>query len=161
MKQKPLKLFALFLLYISFTSLYAQESTNVSGGTAIGNGGTLSYSVGQTICAFQSDTMCSVAQGVQQPFEIQVVTGVDRPEIKLGIAAYPNPTTDYLTLKIENMDYSNLVYRVFNAHGQLLEQKNVDNYEMQISMQHLVAATYFIRVSKDHQTLKNFKILKN
>ncbi|WP_167606280.1 T9SS type A sorting domain-containing protein [Maribellus sediminis] len=161
MKKKRFCLFALFLLCMSFTSLYAQESTNVAGGTATGTGGTLSYSVGQILYAFQSDTTYSVAQGVQQPFEIQVVTGVEYPEIQLGIVAYPNPTTDYLTLKTDNVDYTNLYYRVFDMKGQLLEEKQVDQHEVKISMQHLVAATYFVQISNNQQTLKNFKIIKN
>ena len=43
----------------------------------------------------------SAAQGVQQPYEISVVTAVEKAlDISLEMVVYPNPATDFI--KVEN-----------------------------------------------------------
>ena len=88
------------------TSLQAQETVTTAGGEASGSGGTASYTVGQVFYTTQTGTNGNtVAQGVQQPFEISVVTGIPEAKgINLSVSAYPNPATDYLTVKVENYD---------------------------------------------------------
>jgi len=47
-------------------------------------------------------TSHAVAQGVQQPCEISIGTGIEEVEgITLQCSVYPNPATDILMLKIE------------------------------------------------------------
>lgn len=161
MKHKHFKLFALFLLCMSFTSLYAQEITNTTGGRATGNGGSATYSVGQVVFTTQSESGGTVTQGVQQPYEILVVTGIELSDIQLGISAYPNPTTDFLTLKIDKHDFKDLELQLYNSQGRLLEQKTIVFQETKIEMQNLVPATYFVRIMEENQVIKNFKIIKN
>jgi len=160
MKNKPLKIFALFLLCMSFTSLYAQESTNASGGKAIGGGGSASYSVGQVLYHVQDQSAGSVAQGVQQPYEILVVTGIDISDIQLDISAYPNPVNDFLILKIENYKLNNLSYHIYDLQGKMVENKNIVTNETSIAMSQLVPATYFVRIMEKEKTIKYFKIIK-
>ena len=160
MNQK-FKFFAVLLLCMNFTSLFAQESTNASGGMAGGPGGSVSYSIGQTVYGALSEANSSVLQGVQQPFEIQVMTGIDAPEIQIGINAYPNPTSDYLLLKMENLANGNYYYQVSDALGQTLEQQQIQDHETRIEMQNLAPAIYYVQISRKNQTLKSFKIIKN
>ena len=77
MRHKKLKLSAVLLLGLGLTGLQAQESVNATGGNASGSGGSASYSVGQVVYTNNTGTSGSVAQGVQQPFEISVVTGIE------------------------------------------------------------------------------------
>ncbi len=71
---------------------------------ASGSDGTASYTVGQVVYTTETGTNgYSIAQGVQQPFEISVVTGIkEAKDISLSVSAYPNPTSDYLIVKVEN-----------------------------------------------------------
>ena len=55
----------------------------------------------------QTETNGTVVQGVQQPFEVSIMTGIEHTEIQIGVKAYPNPTTDFLTLKMENLNDRN------------------------------------------------------
>lgn len=82
--------------------MHAQETPIASGGDATGSGGTVSYAVGQIVYATDTATTGSVAKGVQQPFEISVVTGINELGITLGVSVYPNPTTTFLHLQIES-----------------------------------------------------------
>ena len=82
MRQKRLKLSALLLLGLGLTGLQAQESINTTGGNATGDGGSASYSIGQMVYTTTTGDDGSVAQGVQQAFEIYVLGVEDLEEIK-------------------------------------------------------------------------------
>ena len=90
----------LLLLFCSSFNLYAQNNTVASGGQANGSGGTSSYSVGQINYSSYTGSSGSVTQGVQQPYEISVVTSIKNIAIDLKAQIYPNPTTDKLILSI-------------------------------------------------------------
>lgn len=76
MKYKKMKLSAIIILAMALTELKAQEAIPASGGNATGSGGSVSYSVGQVEYSSNTGSGGSVAAGVQQPYEISVVTGL-------------------------------------------------------------------------------------
>ena len=162
MRHKKLKLSAVLLLGLGLTGTQAQTAVPTTGGNASGGGGSASYSVGQVVYTTTANTYGSVAQGVQQPYEISVVTGLEEANgISLSVSAYPNPTTDFLNLKIENYDNTNLLYQLFNISGKLLETKKIENNETSIVMNDLAKATYFLKVIENNKEVKTFKIIKN
>ena len=162
MKHKRLKLSALLFLGLGLTGLQAQTSVNATGGNASGSGGSASYSVGQLAYTTNTGTNGSVSEGVQQPFEISVVTGIEEAKgINLSVTAYPNPTTDYLTLSIGEFDISNLSYQLYDMNGKLLQNAKITGNQTSIVMSNLVPANYFVKVIQGNKKVKTFKIIKN
>jgi len=162
MRHKKLKLSAVLLLGLGLTGLQAQESVNATGGDALGSGGSASYSVGQVVYTTNTGTSGSVAQGVQQPYEISVVTAIEEAKgINLSVTAYPNPTTDYLTLLIDELEISNLSYQLYDMNGKLLQSQKITGNQTSIVMSNLVPATYFLKVTDNQKEVKTFKIIKN
>src|SRR5574344_2625738 len=160
MRHKRLKLSAVLLLGLGLTGLQAQTSVNATGTNASGSGGTVSYSVGQVVYTNNTGTNGSVAQGVQQAYEIFTV-GIKETELNIFLTVFPNPTTDYLTLSIGEFDISNLSYQLYDISGKLLQnEKNIGN-QTSISMSNLVPATYFVKVIQGNKEVKVFKITKN
>lgn len=141
--------------------LFAQSGTTASGGEALGSGGTVNYTTGQLNYQTHNGASGSVAEGVQQPYEISVVTGIEEVGIGLNISAYPNPTTDFLKLKVEGEKLNYPTYQLFDMHGKLLKSDNLAGYETQINMQHYESATYFVKVISEQKSIKEFKIIKN
>ena len=140
----------------------AQQSTNTSGGNATGAGGTVTYSVGQISYTTNTGTIGSACQGVQQPFEIFKVTSVDEAkDLNINLSAFPNPTFDFLTLKIESESTKNLSYLLLDINGKLLASQKLDGAETKIAMNNYAAATYFVKITENNNTLKTFKIIKN
>jgi hypothetical protein len=74
--QNNIKSLLLFLTaFVGLTPfLMAQENVNASGSNASGSGGSASYSVGQVFYQIHSGSNGSVVEGVQQPYEISVIT---------------------------------------------------------------------------------------
>jgi len=161
MKCKKLKLSAVLLLGLGLTGLQAQEIVNATGGDASGNGGSTSYSVGQVVYTTNTGESGSVAQGVQQPYEISVVTGLEEAKgITLSVSAYPNPTTNYLTLSIGEFDISNLSYQLYDMNGKLLQSEKITGNQTRMVTSNLVSATYFVKVIQGNKEVKTFKIIK-
>lgn len=162
MRHKRLKLCALLLLRLGLTGLQAQESVNATGGNASGSGGSVSYSVGQVAYTTHTDTTGSVAEGVQQPYEISVVTAIAEAKgINLMVSAYPNPTADFLTLSIDEFDISNLSYQLYDINGKLLQNEKITGKQTSIVMNNLVSASYFVKVIQGNKEVKTFKVIKN
>jgi hypothetical protein len=151
-----------FILSLCFIGLQAQEAIPASGGSAIGDGGTVSYSVGQVFYTTISGASGSVAQGVQQPFEISVVTAIEEAiGINLSVSAYPNPAKDYLQLKVENYESESLFYQLYDLNGKLLIHKKVEDSNTSIPMNGFSFGTYFLKITDNKKEVKTFKIIKN
>ena len=162
MQHKKVKLCTLLLLGLGLSEIRAQEAVPATGGNALGSGGSVSYSVGQIVYTTNTGTPGSMAQGVQQPYEISVVTSLEEANgINLVFSAYPNPTMDYVKLKAENYSTENLTYQLFDISGKLLFSQKIGSTETSISMENFPSATYFLKVIENNKELKTFKIIKN
>jgi hypothetical protein len=155
--------FLVILCCYGFISpLQGQETIPASGGNASGTGGSVSYTVGQITYSTFSGTNGTVAQGVQQPYEISVVTSIEEAkDILLEIAVYPNPATDYIKLKIGNYEIVNLSFQLYDIKGNLLLRNKVDGNETNISMNPFIPSTFFLKVIDKKKVIKIFKIIKN
>lgn len=165
MIKSPVQILCLFLLCFSSLGIQAQnihETILPAGGNANGSSGSVSYSVGQTVYTTNTGTNGSVAQGVQQPYEISVLDAIEEANgIDLIVTAYPNPTSDNLTLSISEFDFSNLLYQMYDATGKMVASEKVVDPKTSIDMNGLVSATYFLKIVQDGQIVKTFKIIKN
>jgi len=159
MKNKKL-IFSAFLLVIGLTA-QAQQATTATGGDATGSGGSVAYSVGQIVYTTHTGTTGSVAQGVQQPYEISVVLGIENSLIDLDISAYPNPTTQNLTLSIGNDISETLHFQLCDLSGKIIERRKISNRTETIHMENLATGPYFLKVSNANNEVKIFKIIKN
>ncbi len=152
-----------FILSMSFSS--AQEVIPAAGGNSEGSGGSVSFSVGQLFFITHTGENGSFAEGVQQPWEISVVTGIVEAEgIDLLVSAFPNPAIDYLLLRVDNYDFENLGYLFYDTGGRLLKEGKITGKETAISMTDIVPAVYFLKVnqtSPSYREVKTFRIIKN
>jgi hypothetical protein len=155
--KKAMTIITFLLLGIGVTN--AQETVTTTGGEASGTGGTASYSVGQVVYTTATGTNGSVAQGVQQPYEISTTVGIKETSINLELSVYPNPTTDYLTLKVA--DFETLNFQLIDLQGKIIENKKVTTSNTTIKMEALPKAVYFLNVTKNNRIIKTFKIVKN
>ena len=148
MKQKRKIICIMFLCSFYIASLQGQETIPVTGGNATGSGGSVSYTVGQITYSTLSGTNGTVSQGVQQPYEISVVTSIENArEITLECTVYPNPTRGLIKMIVESFDNENLRFRLYDINGVLLQDKKVESKETEISMENFSSAIYFLKVN--------------
>ncbi|MCF8276022.1 MAG: T9SS type A sorting domain-containing protein [Flavobacteriales bacterium] len=151
---------SILILFASLREIRAQESINASGSELSGSTGTISYSIGQVVYHTNSLPGGSMAEGVQQPYEISTVLGIDIPEIVLQLSAYPNPTTDVLNLVIGNYNYEDLSYQLYDVAGKLLLDGNIVDSSTAIRMDQFAMATYYLTIADSQKPIKTFKIIK-
>lgn len=162
MKHKKIKI-SILLLFFGLT-VSAQQAALSAGGDAQGSGGTASYSYGQICYVTHFGTNGSVAQGVQQPYEISMISGINNQLINLSMQIYPNPTNDYLILNIDpflSEGGNSLFYQLYDIKGRLIEIKKITHQIETIPMGNLETAIYFLKVSSNNKEIKTFKIIKN
>ena len=169
MNKNKLKTSFVFLLGIGLTGLQAQTVIPATGGDATGTGGSTSYTVGQVTYTTNTETGGTVSQGVQQPFEIIVETGIEQQGISLACIVYPNPVTHYLILSIDanvqtmhaSSQQQQLSYQLFDTKGQMITTGKVTTAETKVVTDNLIQGNYLLRVVGNNQAIKTFKIVKN
>jgi hypothetical protein len=158
MKHKKTITIVVFLL-LSLGGLHAQENPTAAGGDATGTGGSASYTLGQVVYTTATGTNGSVSQGLQQAYEISTTVGINETSIHLELSVYPNPTTNYLTLKVD--DFETITFQLIDLQGKIIENKKVMHSTTTIVMESLPKAIYFLAVTKNNQIVKTFKVIKN
>jgi len=162
MKNCPTFILIIFFLTLSTSSfLLGQQTVVTTGAGATGTGGTVSYSVGQMVYQTHTGTNGSLTEGVQQPYEISVLSSAkETAGISLTCSAYPNPTADCLTLKVENYAFDNLRYQLFDMQGKLIESKIITSDQTIIAMNAFTPATYILKVVLPNNEITKFSIIK-
>lgn len=160
MKQKK-TITSAALLLLGIGGLHAQETITTTGSEATGTGGTTSYTVGQVVYTTNTGSNGNVAQGVQQPYEIFTV-GIKKTVLDISLSAFPNPTTNHLTLQLSNYNNEKLTYQLYDMQGNLLNNGQIIAQQTKINMNNLPKATYFINIiDQENKKVQSFKIIKN
>lgn len=151
--------FCLFALGIFKTK--AQQAPITSGGNAVGTNGKITYSVGQNDYTYISNVFGSINQGVQQPFEIFTLGTDNFQNIKLLMTVYPNPTSDKVSLKIDDYNLEKLTFQLLDITGKKILTQKINTSETIIDLQNFATTTYILQILDSAKNIKTFKIIKN
>ena len=158
---KKTQFFLMLIILIGFNTIHAQQATLASGGNATGSGGSTSYSIGQIDYIMATGSNGSVNQGLQQPFEISTLSGDEFTQISLQMMVYPNPTTSYVNLMIENYDFQDLNFQLIDLSGKQILNQKITSSETKIDLGNLSNNIYLLQISNQKNIIKTFKIIKN
>ncbi|MBP9794283.1 MAG: T9SS type A sorting domain-containing protein [Flavobacterium sp.] len=146
--------------YLAMSQIQAQESVLSSGGNSSGVNGNVSYSVGQLFYKTVNGGTANLSPGVEQPFEIQTLLGLDNFNISLELSVYPNPTTDKIYLQVKESDFESLQYQLFDMNGRLIENNKIHDSLTTVQMDKYPVAIYLLKVIDKEKVVKTFKIIK-
>ncbi len=147
------------LLWLGCTLSYGQQSVPSSGGNGSGSGGSVSYSIGQTVYTTNTGSGGNVSQGVQQVYQIVTLIN-DELASKMSLNVYPNPTTDLLVLQLDLLDKSNLNYQLIDMQGNLKFSNSINNHETLIDASTFSSGTYLLNILNKNVQIQSFKIIK-
>jgi Secretion system C-terminal sorting domain len=153
-------LFALFYLF-SVVSSFAQQSVHIAGGEIKNTTGSISYSIGQANYINTRDNKNTLTQGVQQPYEISIISDVDNLNKQFNISLFPNPTLNTITVTINETDASDFKSQLFDMNGKLLLQKESMESKSDLDMTTMAAGTYILKIENKYHSTNSFKIIKN
>ena len=160
---KRITTFIVFLLCYAGAA-FAQSAIVPVGGDAQSNGGSVSYTVGQIAVqtSANSNGSVSVAEGVQQPYEIQTV-GVDNyPQIFLNAVVYPNPTENLAQLQLNGFEIPSGGLRaiLYDGNGKMLQNLTVSDDLTSFQIGHYATGTYYLELGDGKRVLKTFKVIR-
>jgi len=147
-----------FLLVISLR-LFSQEVVATAGSTLSNSSGSISYTIGEGIANTLTKGDKTLTQGFQQT-NLTVSMVSELKNLDFSISAFPNPTEDFLTLKLTKEDITGLQYLIYDMNGKLLFKKNIESNETKIIVDQLSRGIYILKVQSGLQELKAFKIIK-
>ncbi len=152
----------LIFLVVAVANVNAQQDALVAGGDASGSNGSVSFSIGQPNYINTTNANGAITQGVQQPYEIQILTGVENTNVALSCKAYPNPTINTLYLELQAISgQSSYNYAVTNILGQQIMQHNISALITEIDLTNMAYGEYLIKVYDNNNEVKTFKIIKS
>ncbi len=159
MKKKKKGFHAVCLLIFIIGNTQAQNAFVASGGDGSDGTVVISYTIGQNIFNSVSESTVDVLQGIQQAFEVSTLS-VDDNILNVELLAYPNPTTDYLTLTVQDFKDKNLRYSVYNLKGVLLKTKPLEDETNRIDFKSFPQGVYALKIALNNKQIKVFRIIK-
>jgi hypothetical protein len=138
----------------------AQQGTVASGGDATGSGGSVSHSTGQAVWTTADGQGGTVQQGVQQPYLVIPTSLQPGPDGKLLLTAYPNPSSDELSIHANTVLSPLAEALLYTAEGRLVLRKVLDGTDTTLDLKALAAGTYHLAVQDGERPLGKFNVIK-
>ena len=146
-------------LVVASSQLFSQDNYSIvaAGGSSEG----MSYSIGQPFYEIYTYDKGTMTLGVQQVYEITTVSIKDI-ELDISVKLFPNPTSNQITIYIHDSFENPLMYKLYDAHGKILENAEFLGQNSQISLGAYSGGMYFLQIIDPKQRkLKSFRIIKN
>ncbi len=164
MRNRKFRNLLTMLIVISATAANAQSAIVPVGGDAQSTAGSVSYTVGQVAVKTvqSSGGSVSVAEGVQQAYEIQTVGINDYPQIVLNAKVFPNPTENQFQLQLNGFEIpqGGMTARLYDGAGKLLQNVPVTSDETLFQIGHYATGTYLLEVLVAGRAVKTFRIIR-
>ena len=157
----------LFLANLAISQTASPELVSSAGESFINTSYQLDWSIGECVTTTHSAGNYVITQGFHQ--NSYVITTIKDLVTDVKISVYPNPTTDFINLKIypvenynrvESSKVEDLQYTITDFSGKILQTKKIAEDIEQINFSNFATGTYFITISENKQLIKSFKIIK-
>jgi hypothetical protein len=139
----------------------AQQSANTSGKNVSQNNTSVSYSIGEVYYNTTTTLSSVITQGIQQPYEIYLISGIGNEKDVQLITAFPNPTSSTIKIVIQDIKIDGLNYKLYDLLGKEILSGDITSNQTEVDLNNLMPAVYFIKVFRYNSTIKYFKIIKN
>jgi hypothetical protein len=156
------KLISIIFAYQFLVSLsgYCQQVIATSGNYQSTTTGSISWTLGETLVTTCSAGSKILTQGFQQANITVLPSGLN--QISYGdIVAYPNPATEFIKLKIENITLQGASFSIADLQGKNLLMKQPVSDNQLIDLSSYATGVYLLTVWINQQPIKVFKIIKN
>ncbi len=148
-----------FFVFIAKSQTVSPELISSAGDNFSNSNYQLEWSIGEIQTETYSNTENVLTQGFHQ--NSYIVTTVEDLRADFKISVYPNPTADFISLNVQNLEFENMQYTITDLTGRLLQNGNITNDIEQFNFSNYAVGTYFISVQQNSQLVKTFKIIKN
>jgi hypothetical protein len=159
MKKQLLTLAAMALIGVVKAQTVMPEVLSSSGGSGQSAQASLAWTIGEPVTATVSDGTNSLTQGFQQP-TLLIATSQKNINELANLLFYPNPTSDFVTLKLDQSNQTPYNYKVFDSAGKLVNEGKATSANPNISFQGLASGQYTISLLNSNLKQQSISIIK-
>ncbi len=150
----------LIILLLSANNLLSQKVLSTSGGTGGFEGYAVNWSIGEVVTETFSIGGVTVNQGFNQYSEtIKNVSTIKGYET-INVKAYPNPTTNFINIRISDIEINGLLYKITTLEGRIIMQGYLYNEETIIDFVNLSPTIYLLTILNNGIVVRSFRIVK-
>jgi hypothetical protein len=147
------------ILCLSSGKACSQEIVSCSGGSEKCSTGTISYTLGELVISTGNEGSKTLTQGFHQS-KITVTTANETARHGYCVTAFPNPASDLVILQISGEMTEGWEYRLIGPDGKMLLSSKITDNQANIPLGTYSRAMYFIKVTRNGNEIKTFRILK-
>jgi hypothetical protein len=137
-------------------NVFAQNSLNSSGTLIQSNFGTVSVSIGE-VFYMNKGSDYSISEGIQHGIVINKIL----TNLNIHVLVYPNPTNNFIFFKVENNNFLNLSYQLYNALGFELLNGIITGTSSYISIKQFPSSVYYLKIYRSKNEMATYKIIKS
>ena len=154
----------LFLTGITQAQSITSQSVN-SGGTKMSqSNGSLSFTVGELLVLGQTDSQGNtLGNGSTAGSTISTASILEPNAEVLNVKVYPNPTTDLVTVNIQDTKLSDVILEIKDINGKVLSTEKYAGITNNIGINTAswTIGIYFLHLkNNENQVLGTYKIIK-
>lgn len=159
------KTFYKFIIVTAFMALIprfanAQQVISSSGSVLKNSSGSLSFTLGELVIDTKNAGATAITQGFHQTKLTITAINVLR-EKNYSISAFPNPTNDFVNLKIEKGDIHDIEIVLFDLQGKVLSNQKIESTNTEVPFSGYNSGKYFLKVIQKGKEIQTFKIIKD
>ncbi len=157
---KPVSI--IIVLFLLGINLRAQqlEVVNSGGGCHENNEGSITFSIGEIVIETLTHGDCCLTQGFCQANI--TVTAINKiQDLDYELSVYPNPTKDFVILKVNKDHLNDFKYLLFDMNGRLIKMEQIVDKETVIPFNFLIPSIYYLKIINQQSEQKTFKIVKS
>lgn len=165
-RSKPMALLAAGMLIGGLVQAQsiAPQSVNSAGAKMTQTNGSLSFTVGELVIVPQTDSQGNTLGGGFTAGATITTASVQEPDARiLNVKVFPNPTTDLVTVSIQQTNLTQLVVEVIDLNGKVLSSEKYAGITNSIGIHTAswISGTYFLNLkTTQNQLLGTYKIVK-
>lgn len=146
----------LFMFSYSHAQSIAPQSIN-SGGTSVSqSNGSLSFTVGELVVLSMSDSEGNTLGGGFTSGATISTASIQEPDVALlDVKVYPNPTTDLITVAIQETQLSIVEIEVSDINGKVISTEKYSGFSTKIGINSAfwVNGTYFLTLKDERNSV--------
>jgi hypothetical protein len=147
--------FLILLILTNKTHSEAQISNNVSGKDISNQFGSIAYTIGEVFYV-QKGSQYFLTEGIQNGITINPV----KSNSSIKVSVYPNPTSDFINFKVQNLFFNNLSFILYNDIGHELLKGTILNSNTTVSLSQFPSSVYLIKIYRNQTEMAVYKIIK-
>ncbi len=168
MKTKNFCLVVAVFTFLQGNKIHSQsispQSINSSGSTMSQNNGSLSFTVGELVVLTQTDSDGNTLGGGFTSGATISTASIQEPDLAIiKVKVFPNPTSDLVTVEIQDTKLSNVIFEVSDASGKILSYGKYAGIANKIGINTASwnNGIYFLNIKDmNSQLLGSYKIIK-